>query len=68
MYTHTHTHINNVTVSYFFNLFQVTVCVKLPDDSDIIAETCSRNKNCTVVRAVYTYVGFENKTQLPISI
>jgi hypothetical protein len=32
-------------------------------DDDVIAETCSRDINCTVVYTVYAYFGLVNKTQ-----
>jgi hypothetical protein len=42
-------------------------CVTHPEDSKIIAETCSRDRNFTVVFAVCACVDVANKTYIIIA-
>lgn len=42
-------------------------CVTLPDDGNVIAETHSRDRNCTVVNTVCSYVGVDNQTHILIA-
>lgn len=50
-----------------FNMSSVYWCVTHPEDSKIIAETCSRDRNFTVVFAVCACVDVANKTYIIIA-
>jgi hypothetical protein len=43
-------------------MFQMSWCVIHRDVDDVIAETCRRDGNCTVMCMVCTYFGSVNKT------
>jgi hypothetical protein len=53
-------YITTVIVSYF-NMFSITWFVIITDDGSVIAETCRKDGNCTVVYTMFAYVGFVNK-------
>jgi len=53
-------------VSYF-NMFQITWCVILPDDGDVLSKACRRGRSCTVTYNVCAYIGFVNKTHILIA-
>jgi hypothetical protein len=46
-------------------MLQISWCVIIPDDSDVIAETCRKNGKFTVLYTVYANAGFVSKT-LPL--
>lgn len=45
----------------WYYCFEAHECV-LPDDGEVIAKTCRRDRNCTVIYSVCAYVDFVNTT------
>ena len=49
-------------------MFKITCCVTtLPDDEDVIVETCSSNRRFTARYTVGACVGFVNETRVVIA-
>ena len=51
-----------LTIVSYLDMLQINWRIVSPDDVDVIATTCSRDRNCTVVYTACAYGGFVNKT------